>query len=106
MNVIFICVFHQDKYVDMFYLLLESILLYGNLEDTTILVYTSTLFMNRIKQYHLFTDKIKFEINDEYDTIEKACKARLDLFDLSIEPYNKILYLDTDILIKDNKILL
>jgi len=102
MNVIFICVFHQDKYVDMFYLLLESILLYGNLEDTTILVYTSTLFMNRIKQYHLFNDKIKFEINDGYDTIEKACKARLDLFDLYIEPYDKILYLDTDIIIKDN----
>lgn len=52
----------------------------------------------------LFNDeKIKFEINDAYDNIDKACKARLDLFNLpSIKNYNKILYLDTDILVKDD----
>ena len=105
MNCIFICVFNQEKYVDMFFLLLESIFIYGNLDDNTnILVYTSTPFMNIIKQNHLFNDeKIKFEINDTYDTIEKACKARLDLFNLSsIKNYDKILYLDTDILVKDD----
>ena len=105
MNCIFICVFNQEKYVDMFYLLLESIFIYGNLDNNTnILVYTSTPFMNVIKQSHLFNDeKIKFEINDTYDNIEKACKARLELFNLpSIKNYNKILYLDTDILVKDN----
>jgi len=105
MNCIFICVFNQEKYVDMFFLLLESILIYGNLDDNThILVYTSTTFMNMIKQSHLFNnEKIKFEINDTYDNIDKACKARLDFFNLlSITNYNKILYLDTDILVKDN----
>ena len=105
MNCIFICVFNQEKYVDMLYLLLESIFIYGNLDDNTnILIYTSTHFMNKIKQSHLFNDeKIKFEINDTYDNIDKACKARLDLFNLSqIINYNKILYLDTDILVKDD----
>ncbi len=105
MNCIFCCVFNQEKYVEMFYLLLESIFIYGNLDDNTeILVYTSTPFMNKIKNSHLFIDnKIKFEINDTYDNIDKACKARLDLFNLaSIKNYNKILYLDTDILIRDN----
>jgi hypothetical protein len=105
MNCIFICLFNQEKYVDMFYLLLESIFIYGDLNNNTnILVYTSTEFMNKIKQSHLFNnDKIKFEINDTYDHIDKACKARLDLFNLpSITNYNKILYLDTDILIKDD----
>jgi lipopolysaccharide biosynthesis glycosyltransferase len=48
----------------------------------------------------LFRDFIRFEINDSYDTIDKACRSRLDLFDLPIENYDKILYLDTDILIK------
>lgn len=88
----------------MFFLLLESILIYGNLDDNTnILVYTSTQFMNVIKRSHLFCDKIKFQINDTYHNIDKACKARLDLFNLpSITKYNKILYLDTDILLKDN----
>jgi hypothetical protein len=105
MNCIFICVFNQEKYIDMFLLLLESILLYGNLDYyTNILVYTSTKFMNIIKQHRLFNnEKIKFEINDTYDNIDKACKARLDLFNLkSITNYNKILYLDTDILVKDD----
>ena len=105
MNYIFCCVFNQDKYVDMFYLLLESILTYGNLDDNTIiLVYTSTIFMNRIKTSSLFNEnRIHFEINDTLDTIDKACKARLDLFNLpSITNYNKILYLDTDIIVKDD----
>jgi predicted O-methyltransferase YrrM len=105
MNCIFVCVFNQEKYVDMFFLLLESIFIYGNLDyNTNILVYTSTSFMNKIKKSHLFNDeKIKFEINDTYNNIDKACKARLDLFNLhSIKNYNNILYLDTDILVKDD----
>ena len=104
MNCIFICVFNQEKYVDMLLMLLESIFIYGNLDDNTqILIYTSTAFMNIIKKSHLFNEKIKFEINDTYNDIEKACKARLDLFNLaSVKNYNKILYLDTDILVKDN----
>ena len=105
MNCIFCCVFNQKQYVDMFFILLESLFIYGDLGfDTNILVYTSTHFMKIIKQSHLFDDvKVKFEINDTYDNIDKACKARLDLFNLpSITNYSKILYLDTDILIKDD----
>ena len=105
MNCIFCCVFNQEKYLDMFFLLLESIFIYGDLDyNTHILVYTSTPFMNKIKQSHLFDDeKMVFEINDTYDTIRKSCRSRYDLFNLpSIKNYNKILYLDTDILVKDN----
>jgi predicted O-methyltransferase YrrM len=89
----------------MFYLLLESLFIYGNLDDNTnVLVYTSTSFMNIIKNSHLFNDeKIKFEINDTYDNVDKACKSRLDIFNFpSIINYNKIIYLDTDIIIKDD----
>jgi hypothetical protein len=87
----------------MFYLLLESILIYGNLDDDThIVVYTSTEFMNMIRQSHLYHKKIVFEINDTYTSIDLACKARLDLFELPcISNYDKILYLDTDIIIKN-----
>ena len=102
MNCIFICVFNQEKYVEMVYLLLESIFIYGNLDNNThILIYTCTDFMNMIKKSHLFSKKIFFEINDTYTDVDKACKARLDLFNLQyIKNYDKILYLDTDILIK------
>ena len=105
MNCIFCCVFIQKEYVDMFLILLESIFIYGNLQSNTeILIYTSTTFMYMIKQHHLYNpEKIKFEINDTFDNINKACKARLDLFNLpSITNYNKILYLDTDIIVKDD----
>ena len=73
MNCIFVCIFNQEKYVDMFYLMLESIFIYGNLDDnTSILVYTSTTFMNMIKQSHLFnSEKIIFEINDTYNDVDK-----------------------------------
>ena len=103
-NCIFVCVFNKESYVELFFLLLESILQYGNLNHKTdILVYTSTSFMNIIKKHYLFLfndKKIFFEINDTYDTIDKACKSRYNVFNLnSIDKYNKILYLDTDIVI-------
>jgi len=102
MNCIFICVFNQEQYVDMFFILLESIFIYGNLNNTDILVYTSTPFMNKIQKSELMNDLIKFVINDTYDNIKKSCMARTDIFDLPISTYEKILYLDTDILIKDD----
>jgi hypothetical protein len=102
MNCIFCCVFNQEKYVDMFLLLLESIVIYGNInENIHILVYTTTEFMNIIKNSDYFCNNIIFEINNEYDNIDKACKSRLNLFNLHrVSNYEKILYLDTDILIK------
>lgn len=119
MNCVFICVFNNPNYVNMVYLLLESIQLYGQLNNDSveILIYTSTKFMNIIKlcPYPIINELTKFVINDTYNTVEKACKARLDLFDLLVDTmnngnkyngnkynYNKILYLDTDIIVKGN----
>ena len=102
MNCIFICVFNNENYVNMLSLLLESLYIYGNMnENIQILIYTTTNFRNKIIKSHLTSKYINFEINDSYNTIDSACKSRLNLFTLkSISKYNKILYLDTDILIK------
>jgi len=97
------CIFNNPNYVNMFYILLDSIYTYGSLKDgcTEIVVYTSTRFMNMILKSPFYKEFIRFEINDKYTNVDKACKARLDLFDLPlIQKYNKILYLDTDIIIK------
>jgi len=105
MNCVFVCVFCQEMYVEMFFIMLYSILTYGRLtHNTEILVYTTTDFMNLIKKCNLFNETfIKFEINDKYNDIDKACKSRLDLFDFpSTAKYDKILYLDTDIIVKDS----
>lgn len=75
---IFICAFSSQKYVQMLTLLLESIFIFGDLNNTTdILIYTSTIFSNMIKQSRLYNNTIKFEINDNYDDIDKRL-VRLD----------------------------
>lgn len=105
MNCIYCCIFNEEHYINMFFLLLESLFIFGNLnENIDVLVYTSTSFMQKIKQSHLFySEIIQFVINDEYESIDQACKSRLDVFDfVIINKYEKILYLDTDIIIKDD----
>lgn len=101
-NCIFITVFNNINYVNMLYKLLESINVFGNLsEQTDIVIYTNTEFAKLIKTSEFFTDKIKLELSDEKNNVDSACKARLDLFNLeSVKSYDKILYLDTDILVK------
>jgi len=94
----------NPHYVEMFFLQLNSLYLYGTLdENTDIVLYTSTGLMNLIKTnflYDIFKNKLIFEINDTYNDIDRACKSRIDVFDLpSISKYYKILYLDTDIII-------
>lgn len=105
MNCIFITVFFQEKYIELLFLLLESLFFFGKPDnDTEILIYTSEKFKEIIiKNPSYIQNKIKFEINNDYNSIEKACCARLDLFELnSINKYEKILYLDTDIIIANN----
>ena len=106
MNLIFITVFIQEKYLDMLYLLLDSIYKTSNLDDIKILIYTCTKFINLIKNSKYFSEKLIFQINNDIgtninsDNIEKACCARLDFFDFNYDNnIEKILYLDTDIII-------
>lgn len=104
MNCIFICVFNNENYVKMALLLLESIHVYGNLNsETDILIYTSTQFMNMIKKSHLYNHKMIFELNDTFNTIRLACRSRYNFFKLeSARKYSKVLYIDTDVLIKND----
>ena len=97
MNCIYCCIFNKENY-EMVYLFLESIFIYGILNDNThIVLYTTTSFMTIIKKSNLFDEKIKFEINDN-----TTCGI-LEVFNLSvIQQYNKILYLNTNNLLKDN----
>ncbi len=101
-NVIFICIFCQIQFLEMFIIMLYSIRKYGKLTNNTdILVYTTSDFMNIIKNHQLYYDNIKFVINDNYKTVRDSVLSRLDIFKFSmIDDYEKILYLDTDIIIK------
>ncbi len=101
-NLIFVCVFHQDEYLSLFFLLLDSIQLFGNIQnDIDILVYTNPRFKKKIEESHFYQPYIHFHISTDKNTIEKSARARLDLFEIPmVQNYEKILYLDTDIIIR------
>ena len=100
-NLVFLCCFTQNKYLEMLFLVLESIYIYGGMDNNIdILIYTSSIFMDKIKKSSYYKSNIHFMINDTFDNIDKACKARLDLFEYKpLINYKKILYIDTDVLI-------
>ena len=110
-NLIFICIFNNEKFIKLLFLLLESLYIYGNInKEIDILIYTSDEYMNIIKSSSLYSENIVFSINNNYNSVDLACRSRLDLFDLLdsteqkkiVDNYSKILYLDTDILIKND----
>lgn len=106
-NCIFCCIFNNTNYISMFLILFESLCLFANLNNNIdIYLYTTSKFKKYIIQYinnsnfKNFLHYIIFEINDNYNTIDQSCKARIDFFNLKNSyKYNKILYLDTDIVI-------
>lgn len=100
-KLIFLCVFFNPKYIKLALTLLESLYKFGKLDDETkILIYTSTAFMNAIKKTELYRDKIIFHVNDNKNSVELACKSRIDLFNIPcVKEFNQILYLDVDMVI-------
>ena len=98
-NLIVLSVFLKKEYVELAYLLLNSLYKYGDLgESTDILIYTSTEFMGQMRP-NLKGTPI-FKTNDTIQTVVAASAARLDIFDFpEVAKYEKILYLDTDVLV-------
>lgn len=102
MNCIFICVFNNKEYLNLLYILLESIFIYGNLQNNIkILIYTSSNFKQLIMNSVLNSNKIIFQINDNKTNLIDSCRAKLDIFTFNcISMFNKILYLDVDTIVK------
>jgi len=100
-KLIFLCVFLQNWYLQLLYLLLESIYIYGNLDyNTKILIYTPTFFEKKIRKSCFYSDKILFQNHDGKINVDYGCKSRLDFFDFSIvKEFDKVLYMDVDVLV-------
>jgi lipopolysaccharide biosynthesis glycosyltransferase len=104
MNLIYSCVFFKEQYITLMNMLLYSYVTYGNpKEDTHYLIMCNVEFEIRIKQ---IIDNLN--INGDIwclnmNTLFEAGYSRLKIFEYpSIDSYNKILYLDCDILITNN----
>jgi lipopolysaccharide biosynthesis glycosyltransferase len=99
-NLIYFCVFFNEGYIELAKLLMSSITLFSNLsKNTEIVIMTSEDFKHKIEKEELVTKlNIKFHII-EAKTLYEACYSRLRIFEYDkINEYDKILYLDTDVL--------
>jgi lipopolysaccharide biosynthesis glycosyltransferase len=104
-NLIYLCVFYNRDYIKLLELFIQSLYKSSNIDNknTDILIITSNDFYIEISQFiNHFDLSVKYfflELNSVFDA---GC-ARLNIFDYEyINNYDKILYLDTDILINNN----
>ena len=105
MNLIYISVFCQHSYIELLKLLMKSLWERGgiNIAATEFLIMTSEEFepiiRHELSEYpfviHYFIQTV--------NTIMEASSSRLSIFDYeNIDRYDKILYLDTDVLINSD----
>jgi len=105
MNLIYMCVFHQESYIKLLKLLITSIEVKGNInrETTDILIFTSPEFLPLI-QLELADIKLVLHYNLlNLQTLMEASSCKLQIFNYgNIDKYKKILYLDSDALINSD----
>jgi len=99
-NLIYSCVFYNQDYFRLLDLLLKSMKLYSSC-SFDFLVMTSPEFEEDVKKMGLTLNLELKVFSLDFKTIFQAACARLFIFDYpEISEYEKLLYLDTDIIIK------
>lgn len=104
-NLIYLCCFLKDKYIKEVELLLKSISKYGNIEhNTDIIIITDYKIKRKLKNIKKIKNiNIKFYVLNDVKNVVDACFSRYRIiFYKNLNIYNKILYLDTDILVMNN----
>jgi lipopolysaccharide biosynthesis glycosyltransferase len=104
MNLIYSCIFFNEEYIELLDLLLKSFAIFGNCdENTKYLIICDPKFETKIYQIFLSLKIKGFVWSIKLSTMFEACYSRLKIFEYSdINKYDKILYLDCDILITNN----
>lgn len=100
-NLLYMCVLHNKDYIKLLQILLTSMRVYSSL-DFDILIITQESFVNGINVVgkKLGIPLFIHTVEDKKSIFEAAC-ARLYIFDYpSIDSYEKIFYIDTDIILK------
>ena len=100
-NLLYMCVFFKQGYVELLKILLTSLKMFSNTDAFDILIFTSPEFEKEIQN---FAGSIAITITCktfEFKTVLEACCARLSIFDYNmIDSYEKVLYIDTDIVVQ------
>ena len=100
-NLVYMCVFYNKDYFKLLDLLLMSMKFFSSIDTFDLLVLTSPDMEQCV---HELCTKINLNIHImpcDFTTIFQAACARLHIFDYEhINSYERLLYLDTDIIIK------
>ena len=100
-NLVYCCVFYNKDYFRLLDLLLKSLKMYSSEGDFDFLVITQKQFEPLVKEIGRTLDLDLKTFCLEFSTIFQAACARVFIFDYpEIQAYEKLLYIDTDILIK------
>lgn len=102
---IYFCVFYNAKYIELLKLCLTSLKKSCSFTDIDILVLTDDAFLPVINEFNATLNlPLKCITKPFAHTIFAAASARVHIFDTefaeAIATYEKLLYLDTDILVK------
>jgi len=102
-NLIYACVFHNKDYIELLKILMTTIKFYSKTDTVDFLIFTSPDFEPLVKEISdLLEIKINVKLFNFYSFQEAAC-ARLSIFDYeNINSYEKILYIDTDIIVQND----
>lgn len=102
-NLVYFCAFHNKGYIDLLKILLSCVKIFSKTDTIDFLVFTSESFRSTIEEISSNLEiPIKIQIFDFTTQHEAGC-ARLFIFSYKyIDNYDKILYLDTDIVIQND----
>lgn len=102
-NLIYMCIFYNENYLILLELLLCSLIKFGKLDNSIdILILTHYSFVDKLND---ISNRLNIVLNIELlnaTTIPESKWSRFKIFNLTkdVTVYNKILYLDIDILIQ------
>ena len=102
-NLVYFTVFNNTGYADLLEILMTTMKFYSNLENIDFLVFTSPSLKGRINEISTKLDiKIQIQIFN-FTAWHDALCARIRIFDYpDTDKYDKILYLDTDIVVQND----
>lgn len=106
-NLIYMCVFFNQKYIELTKILLKSLKIFGKIDNSIdVLIMTHENFKSELSNFCENLDiSYKIHVLNKI-TIEESKLSRYEIFriknDINLEEYSKILYLDIDIIIQND----
>lgn len=106
-NLIYMCVFFNQKYIELTKILLKSLKIFGKMDNSVdILIMTNDDFKNELSNFCKSLDiSYKIHVLNKI-TIEESKLSRYEIFriknDINLNEYSQLLYLDIDVIVQND----